>query len=127
MATTSAKELFELYNPGLLACLPMKDITFLEVLKGKGLLPDDVRSSLEEMDETTERSSYFLERMIKAAFDDENDSHFINLLAAMMECSHDNVKDVAIEMQNKLGMDSHPDYDTVSGIIVKIAASYMHG
>ena len=83
----------------------MKDTTFFEILKQKGLLPDDVRSSLEQMDETTERSSYFLEKIIKTAFDDENDSHFFNLLAAMMESSHDDVKDLAIEMQNKLGME----------------------
>ena len=83
----------------------MKDITFLEVLKQKGLLPDDTRSSLEQMDETTERSSYFLERMIKTAFDDDNDSHFINLLAAMMESSHDNVKDLAIEMQKEIDLE----------------------
>ena len=83
----------------------MKDITFLEVLKQKGLLPDDVRSSLEQMDETTERSSYFLERMIKTAFDDDNDSHFINLLAAMMESSCDNVKDLAIEMLKEIDLE----------------------
>ena len=83
----------------------MKDITFLEVLKQMGLLPDDTRSSLEQMDETTERSSYFLERMIKTAFDDDNDSHFINLLAAMMESSRGNVKDLAIEMQKEIDLE----------------------
>ena len=118
MSTTLAKELFEMYNPGLLACLPMKDIMFLEILKQKGLLPDDVRSLLEQMDETTERSSYFLEKIIKTAFDDENNSHFINLLAAMMENSRDDVKGLAIEMQNKLGIDSNEDHNTVPGIIL---------
>ena len=116
MAKTSAKELLELYNQGLLACLPMKDITFLEVLKSKGLLPDDVRSSLEQIDETTERSSYFLEKMIKTGFDDGNDSHFTNLLAAMIESNHDIVKDLALEIQNKL--DSNEDYNTVLGKLI---------
>ena len=104
MAKTSAKELFEYYNQGLLGCLPMKDVTFLEVIKRRNLLPDEVKSSLEQMDKTTERSSYFLEKIIKRGFDNGDDSHFINLLAAMIESSHDNVKDLAIEILNKLGM-----------------------
>ena len=97
----------------------MKDITFLEVLKGKGLLPDDVRSSLEQIDETTERSSYFLEKMVKTGFDDGNDSHFTNLLAAMIESSHNILKDLALEIQNKLlDVDSNEDYNTVLGKLI---------
>ena len=118
MAKTSAKELFEYYNQGLLACLPMKDVTFLDVLERKKLLPDKVRNSLKQMDKTTEKSSYFLEKIIKTGFDNGDDSHFIYLLAAMTESSNDNVKDLAIEIQNKLGMDSTQDYNTVQGSII---------
>ena len=105
MAGTSAKELFERYNQGLLACLPMKDSTFLEVLKQKMLLPDEVKNSLKQMDRNTERSSYFLEKMIKAGFDKGDDSCFINLLAAMVESSYDNVKDLGMEIHSKLSND----------------------
>ena len=95
----------------------MKDVTFLEVLKQRGLLPDDVRSSLEQMDETNERSSYFLEKIIKTAFDDENNSHFINLLAAMIESSHDNVKDLAIEIQSKLDLEDVPGKHVIHRVV----------
>ena len=115
MAKTSAKELFEYYNQGLLVCLPMKDITFLDILKRRNLLPDDVRSSLVQMDKTTERSSYFLEKIIKTGFDDGSDSHFTNLLAAMIESNYENVKDLAIEIKSKLGVDSNKDYNSVQG------------
>ena len=115
MAKTSSKELFEYYNQGLLGCLPMKDITFLEVLKRRNLLPDDVRSSLVQMDKTTERSSYFLEKIIKTRFDNGSDSHFTNLLAAMIESNYENVKDLAIEIMSKIDVDSSQDYDTVQG------------
>ena len=118
MAKTSAKELFEYYNQGLLGCLPMKDITFLEVLKRRNLLPDEVKSSLEQMDKTTERSSYFLEKIIKTGFDNGDDLRFTNLLAAMIESNYEKVKDLAIEIQNKLGVDSSQDYNTVQGNMV---------
>ena len=118
MAKTSAKELFEYYNQGLLVCLPMKDITFLELLRRRNLLPDDVRSSLVQMDKTTERSSYFLEKIIKTGFDDGSDSHFNNLLAAMIESNYENVKDLAIEIQNKLGVDSSQVYNTMQGNMI---------
>ena len=126
MAETSAKDLFELYNPGLLACLPMSDITFLEVLKQKGLLPDDVRNSLEQIDETNERSSYFLERIIKTGFDDGNDTHFINLLAAMMQSSHDIVKDLAIEIQNKLDVEDVTGMLSAAGRIGFLCKDFHH-
>ena len=118
MAKTSAKELFEYYNQGLLVCLPMKDITFLEVLKRRNLLPDDVKSSLVQMDKTTERSSYFLEKIIKTGFDNGSDSHFTNLLAAMIESNYENVKDLAIEIQDKLGVDSSQVYNTMQGNMI---------
>ena len=101
MART-ARELFEHYNQGLLACLPMKDTTFLEILKSKRLLPDKVKNSLEQMNRATERSSYFLEKIIKAGFDKGNNTCFTNLLAAMIESSYDNVKDLGVEIQSKL-------------------------
>ena len=110
MAKVSARKLFEHYNQGLLVCLPMKDITFLNVLKRKKLLPDEVRSSLEQMNKTTERSSYFLEKIIKTGFDNGDDSHFTNLLAAMIESGHENVRDLAIEIQKKLSLDSNEDH-----------------
>ena len=46
-----------------MVCLPMKDRTFLEVSQRNMLLPDEVKNSLEQMDRTIERSSYFLEKM----------------------------------------------------------------
>ena len=85
-----------------MACLPMKDRTFLEVLKRNMLLPDEVKNSLEQMDRTIERSSYFLEKIIKAGFDKGDNSCLMNLLAAMIESSYDNVKDLGIEIQSKL-------------------------
>ena len=100
MART-ARELFEHYNQGLLECLPMKDSTFLEILKTKRLLPDEVKNSLEQM-RRTERSSYFLEKIIKAGFDKGNNTCFTNLLAAMIESSYDNVKDLGIKIQSEL-------------------------
>ena len=118
MAKTSAKELFEHYNQGLLAYLPMKDITFLEVLKRRNLLPDDVRSSLVQLDETTERSSYFLEKIIKTGFDDGSDSHFTNLLAAMKESNCENVKDFAVEILGKLVVDSSQVHNTMQGNMI---------
>ena len=118
MAKTSAKELFEYYNQGLLVCLPMKDIAFLDILKRRNLLPDDVRSSLVQMDKTTERSSYFLEKIIKTGFDDGSDSHFTNLLAAMIESNYENVKDLAIEILGKLSVDSSQVCNTLQGNMI---------
>ena len=102
--TASAKKLFEHYNQGLITCLPMKDTAFLDALKNKNLLPDNMRNFLEQLSEGVERSSYFLENIIKAGFDNGNGSCFTNLLAAMKESSYDRVKDLAVQIQKKLSM-----------------------
>ena len=82
----------------------MKDITFLGALKEKNLLPDNVKNSLEQFSNPSERSSYFLENVIKEGLDRDDDTCFTNLLDAMKESSYDNVQDLALEIQNKLGM-----------------------
>ena len=99
MADTSVRELFEHYNQGLLRCLPMKNAEFLDILKAKNLLPDEVRRSLEQINETMERSSYFLDKIIIEGFSNSNDSCFINLLAAMQESDYDVAKDFAQQIQ----------------------------
>jgi len=101
----AAKELFEHYNGGLVNCLPMKDVEFLELLKERKLLPDDVKNSLEKLVKTTERSSYFLDMIIKQGLDNDDDSHFINLLDAMKKSSYDVVRDLALKIQKELGVD----------------------
>ena len=102
--TASAKELFEHYNQGLITCLPMKDTAFLDALKSKNLLPDNMRNFLEQFSKAVERSSYFLENTIKAGFHNGDGSCFTNLLVAMKESSYDRVKDLAVQIQNKLSM-----------------------
>lgn len=101
----SAKELFEQYHKGFLEYLdlPMKKEAFLEVLKGKELLSDELRGSLEQMDKTIDRSSYFLDNIIKAGFDSGDESPFINLLNVMIESSYNDAKDFATMILEELG------------------------
>ena len=80
----------------------MKDRKFLEVLKRNMLLPDEVKNSLEQMDRAIERSSYFLEKIVKAGFDKGDNSCLTKLLVAMIESSYDDVKDLGMEIQSKL-------------------------
>ena len=100
----SRRKIFERYNQGLMVYLPMKNVAFLEALKEQNILSDDLRNSLEQFANASERSSYFLENVIKEGFNRGDDSCFTNLLAAMKESSYDDVKDLALEIQNKLGM-----------------------
>ena len=118
----SARKVFEQYNQGLIACLPMKDAVFLEALKRKNILSNDMRNSLKQFSKTRERSSYFLENVIKEGFDRGDDSCFTNLLAAMIESSYDNVKDLALEIQEKSG--SHDNQVNITISCIQI--SYVH-
>ena len=70
-----------------------------------------MRNFLEQCSRPLEKSSYFLENVIKKGFDRGDDSCFTNLLAAMKESSYDTVKDLAVQILSKLGK-----YDTYIAI-----------
>ena len=103
---TSVKKLLEKYNDGFIQCLPMNDSSFIDILIKKGLLSDDVKSSIDQLNTSTEKSSYFIECVIKKQFDNGNNSSFTNLLDAMKESNHAVVKDLALQIQRSLHVNS---------------------
>ena len=82
----------------------MNDDAFLKALRKKNILPGDVKNNLKQFSDASEKASYFIENVIKKGFDRGDDSCFTNLLAAMKESRYGEVKDLAEEIKNKLGM-----------------------
>ena len=82
----------------------MNDDAFLKALEKKSILPDDVKNVLTQFGDASEKASYFIENVIKKGFDRGDDSCFTNLLAAMKESRCGEVKALALEIKNKLGM-----------------------
>ena len=65
MAKKSATELFEQYYKTLIYLLPMKDATFMDELLEHDLLTGDLKIKLESFTVQNQRSSYFLDNVIK--------------------------------------------------------------
>jgi len=67
-------------------CLPMDNPTFLANLNSQGLLSDDMKDKIENMETETAKASYFLEHVIKPrlATSDEN---LFEKLTTLIECS----------------------------------------
>ena len=102
MAQRSATELFERYYAALLYSLPIKDADFMDELLKHGLLRADVKSKLESLIVHKQRSSYFLDNVIKPGL---AVGSFVSLLTVMKNNKHDNVKDLAKEIEKKLVVD----------------------
>ena len=105
MAKRSATELFERYYTGLVFSLPIKDADFMDELLTHGLLRADVKSKLESLTVHYERSSYFLDNIIKPGLAVGNTRCFVSLLTVMKCNKHDNVKDLAILIEKELIVD----------------------
>ena len=104
MAKRSATELFERYYTTLVFSLPVKDVDFMDELLKHGLLHADMKSKLESLTVHKQRSSYFLDNVIKPGLAIGN-NNFINLLTVMKCNKHDNVKDLAKEIEKELVVD----------------------
>ena len=102
MAKRSATELFDHYYTTLVYLLPIKDDDFMDELLKHGLLPGDVKSKLESLTVNYERSSYFLDSVIKPDLAVGSSRCFVSLLNVMKSNKHDNVKDLAEKIENEL-------------------------
>ena len=105
MAKRSATELFERYCTILVYLLPVKDADFMDELCKHDLFPGDVKSKLESLTVHSERSSYFLDNVIKPELAVGNSRCFVNLLTVMKCNKHDNVKDLATKIEKELIVD----------------------
>jgi len=101
MAKRSALELFEHYYQGLIFSLPMKDVNFMEDLCKNNLLDEDIKLNLETLSERKERTSYFLDNIIKPELVVGNNTCFTNLLTVMKNSNYDNVKDLATQIETE--------------------------
>ena len=102
MAKRSATELFDHYYTVLVYSLPIKDVDFMDELLKRDLLPGGVKSKLESLTVHYERSTYFLDNVIKPGL---AVGSFVSLLTVMKCNKHDNVKDLATKIKKELTID----------------------
>ena len=105
MAKRSAAELFEHYYSALVYLLPIKDTDFTDELLKHDLLPGDLKIKLDSLTLHNERSSYFLDTVVKPELAVGNRRCFVSLLAVMKCNKHDNIKNLAKEMEKELAVD----------------------
>ena len=105
MAKRSATELFEHYYTTLVFSLPVKDADFMDELLKHDLLPGDMKFKLESLTVHKQKSSYFLDKVIKPRLAVGNSRYFVSLLTVMKCNKHDNVKDLAKEIEKELIID----------------------
>ena len=106
MAERSATELFEHYYTVLVFSLPIKDVDFMDELLKHGLLPGDLKIKLESLTVLNEKSSYFLDNVIKPGLVVGNNRGFVSLLTVMKSNKHDNAKELAKKMEKELAVDT---------------------
>ena len=105
MAKKLPFELFQQYYTALVYSLPIKDSDFINGLYRHGLINGDLRIKLESLTEHDERSSYFLDNVIKPALADGNNKCFVSLVTVMNSSKYDNIKNLAEKIDKQLAVD----------------------
>lgn len=113
MAKRSALELFDNYYQALIFSLPMKDDNFTEELFKYNLFPGDVKCKLGELSEHKDRTSYFLDNVIKTRLLVGDNTCFMSLLTVMSNSKHDNVKDLARQLESEFDLNTECELHTV--------------
>ena len=97
--------MFEHYYTVLVHLLPIKDTDFMDELHKYNLLPGDLKINLESLTIIYERSSYFLDNVLKSELAVDNREGFIRLLTIMKNNKHDNIKELAEKIEKELAVD----------------------
>ena len=105
MARRSSTEVFERYYTTLCFLLPIKDTDFIDELHKHDLLPGDLKIKLESQTECNERSSFFLDYVIKSELAVGKGRCFGSLLTVMKNSKHENVQDLAKKIEKELAVD----------------------
>ena len=106
MAKRSATELLEHYYMAMIYLLPIRDVDFLDKLCKHDLLPGDVKFQLESLTILSEKSSYFLDNVIRPRLAAGNSRCFSGLISVMKRSRYDNVKELAIKIEKELPTDA---------------------
>ena len=101
------------YIDKLVTALPMDDPLFIAKLSKHRLLPSDTDSHLKALLTQAEKSSYFLDHVIKPALEIGDSSGFDKLLSVMEHCGYDHVEKLACEIKFKIDKAS----DVGSGMV----------
>ena len=101
---------FNEYYSEFVKCLPMNNPTFLANLYSQGLLSDDMKNKIEDMDTETAKASYFLDHAIKPrlTLTDENLFEKLITLIEDSECEipndvNENLRRSPVPVHNKKG------------------------
>ena len=85
----------------------MKDNDFMkDLFKHDQLIPEDLKHKLENYSDRKDRTSYFLDNVIKAGLAVNDKKYFANLLTVMNNSKYDNVKDLAKQIELEYDVDA---------------------
>ena len=94
--------IFKKYTDQLINCLPMDDASFIAKLFSCELLLGSMNYELKRLPTRAEKAWYFLDHVIKPAFDIDDNSKFDNLLSVMECCGYAYVEKLSSEIKSEI-------------------------
>ena len=121
IAKVPSIEVYNLYNKDLIQVLPMDDPLFISDLCTSELLPADIEEKVKGSKDFN-KSSLFLDEMIKSALRINNDLNFLKLLSVMKKSKRPHVVKLAREMEARINGESY----TKPGMITQLRKSFIN-
>ena len=121
VAKVPSIEVYNLYNKDLIQVLPMDDSLFISDLYTSELLPADIEEKVKGS-KGFNKSSLFLDEMIKSALRINNDLNLLKLLSVMKKNKRPHVVELAREMEARINGESY----TKPGMIAQLWKSFIN-
>ena len=86
----------------LVHLLPMKDAIFMAILFSKGLLPSNLKSTIQAQQTSVEKATVFLDQVITPTLQNDNLTPFKTLLSIMEDGDDDGLKKLANMIRSSL-------------------------
>ena len=103
-------KIFQKFYPKLVKTLPMNDPIFMAELYARNLLPHNLKEHIESLPTSANKSSYFLDHVIKPSVSSgdasSEASRFDELLNVMEDSEYQGVKELAKLIRDSIGMNT---------------------
>ena len=96
-------KIFQQFYPELVQTLPMGDAIFMAILYSRDLLPGNLKEHIESLPTSVDKSSHFLDHVIKPSVNSGDASRFDELLNVMEDSEYQGVKELAKLIRDSIG------------------------
>jgi len=98
----SALQVYQCHSLSLVQCLPMDDVVFITKLSSSGLLPGNLKATVQSQPTSMDKAMMFLDQAVVPFLKSNNIIPFYQLLTVMQTSGFDHIRMLATTIKSQL-------------------------